>query len=174
MLHGVVDSGLVVDLDAAHAGAWGSCVEEYEGDVSAAEDFDEGVVHLGGHDGNAVDLSLQHAGDAVLHAVGVVVGVGDEDLFAVDYGDVLEGFYELWKERVGDVGDDEAVEAGASGAEGAGVGVGIEVECFDGAADALSGARTDPGRAVHGAGDGGGGDVGAFCYSLDVHGFMAG
>ena len=172
VLHGIVDAGLVVDLDAAYAGGGGSGVEEDEGDVSAAEDFDEGFIHLGGHDGYAVDFALEHAGDAELHALGVVVGVGDEDFFAVDYGDVFEGFYQLGEEGVGDVGDDEAVEAGASGAEGAGVGVGVEVEGLDGAADALGGARTDLGRSVHGAGDGGSGDVGAFGYSFDVHGVV--
>ena len=170
VLDGVVYAGLVVDLDAAYAGAGDAGVEEYEGDVAAAEDFDEGVIHLGGHDGYAVDFALEHAGDAELHALGVVVGIGDEDFLAVDYGDVLEGFYELGEEGVGDVGDDEAVEAGASGAEGAGVGVGVEVEGLDGATDALGGARADLGRPVHGAGDGGGRDVGAFGDCFDVHG----
>ena len=173
VLHGVVYSGLVVDLDAAYAGAGNAGVEEDEGDVAVAEDFDEGVIHLGGHDGYAVDLTLEHAGDAELHALGVVVGVRDEDFFAVDYGDVFEGFYEFGEEGVGDVGDDEAVEAGASGSEGAGVGVGIEVEGLDGATDSLGGARADLGRSVHGAGDGGGGDVGAFGDCFDVHGVRA-
>ena len=174
VFHGVVDTGLVVDLDAAYARGGGSGVEEDEGDVAAAEDCDKGVVHLGGHDGYAVDFALEHAGDAELHALGVVVGVGDEDFFAVDYGDVLEGLYELGEEWVGDVGDDEAVEAGASGSEGAGVGVGIEVEGLDGATDPIGGARADLGRSVDGAGDGGGGDVGAFGDCLDIHSVRAG
>ena len=84
--------------------------------------------HLRGEDRDAVNLSLQHAADAGFHAYGIVVGVGDKDFLAVLDGDLFKTANEFGEKWVGDVGDNQAIEAAAAGAEGAGVVVGVELE----------------------------------------------
>jgi hypothetical protein len=48
-----------------------------------------GVI-FGGHDGHAIDLPLNHAADTNLHAVGVVVGVGDDHFITMMDGRELK------------------------------------------------------------------------------------
>ena len=92
MLHGSLHTSLVVH--AHHAGAergYGR-VHEDHGNVPAGQAAYQVILHLRGHDGDAVHLALQHARDAGFHALGIVVGVGDEHFLVVLHRDVFEGF----------------------------------------------------------------------------------
>ncbi len=169
VVDGGLDAGGVVDDDAADLIAGACGVEEDEGDALLVEVFEDPGVHFGGHDGDAVDFSLEHALCALLGADGVVPGVGDEDFLSVAHGDIFKAPDELREEGIGDVGDDEAVEVAASGAEGAGVCVGVVVEFFNGSADARGGDVADFVGAIDGTRDGGGRNLRDPCYLFNVH-----
>lgn len=144
---GVLGEGLLGDVDEDH------------GDVAGGEVAEDGVFDAEGHDGDAVDVALDEATEAVLD-LGVVVGGADEELVVALDGGLFEALDELGEEGVGDVGDEEADESAASGDEGAGLGVGEVVELADGVADACSHGRVDGRDVVDCAGDGGDGDAG--------------
>jgi len=169
VLHSGGDACRIVYADAADPRAGRARIQEDERDMAAAEHLDQAIIHLRRHDRDAIDLALQHAPDAGLHTRGIVVGVGDEHLLLVLNGDVLKGLDDLGKEGIGDIGDDEAVEAGATGAEGARIGVRVKTKRVDGTANALGSSWTDVRGSVNGAGDGGGGDPGFSSDSRNVH-----
>ena len=91
-----------------------------------------------------VHLALQHADDALLHTSRIVIGVGDEDLLPVVDGNRLEGADEFREERICNVGDDEAEELGAPGAESLSIAVRVKVEFADRLADDRGGLGMKP------------------------------
>ena len=165
LLHAVevIDHKGVGTKRASRGFPWGEDflrdVDEDHGDVAAGELFEDGIFDAEGHDGDAIDVALDHAAQAVLE-LGVVVGGTNEELVAVADGGGLEALDEFGEEGVGDVRDEEAEEARAAGDEGAGLGVGVVVEIAYGLADAGGHGGVDGGDVVDGAGGGGDGDVG--------------
>ena len=168
VLDAFVDAGAVVDGEDTIEGACGGGVDEDERDVFGGETIQEEVFDAEGHDGDAVDLALEHAAGAEFHGLGFVVGGADEDFVAAGDGDVFEILNEFGEEGVGNFRDDEAEQAAFSGDEGTGLGVGKVVEFGDGFPDAGGEDGVDGGNVVDGAGDGGDGDAGERSYAADV------
>src|ERR1700751_5790496 len=127
MLQSFLDALRVVDDDVGAVLGVFAGVHEDRGNVAAREIGDHGWISFGGHDGGAVHFALDHAANAFDHALGLVVGVGDDDFETFLYGLVFKIFDEFREEGIGDVGDDEAEDAGASGDESAGVSVGVKI-----------------------------------------------
>src|SRR6185437_9548194 len=73
------------------------------------------------------------------------------------------------EEGIGDVGDDEAEQAAAPGAESAGLRIGEIAELADSVPDALCHFWVHAGDAIDGARDGGDGDVGTIRDGTDIH-----
>ncbi len=166
---GGLDAGLIVDDEAGDFFCRAGRVEEDEWDALLVEVFEDPGVHFGGHDGDAVDFSLEHAAGAVLGADGIIAGVGDQDFLAVAHGDIFKAFDQFGEERVCNVGDDESVEAGAAGAERAGVCIRVVAELLDGAADAKGSFIAYFVRAIDGPGNGRSRDFCDARYFLDIH-----
>ena len=89
-------------------------IDEHERHLALGELIEQGFFEAEGHDGNAFDLALQHAPDAVRHPLGVVVGGADENFVAVLDGDVFKALNELGKEGVGDFGNQQTKELAAA------------------------------------------------------------
>ena len=124
------------DACARHAG-----IEKDERNIAGAELIEQVLVHFGSEDGDAIDLPLQHAPNADFHAAGVIVGVGGEHFLPVLHGDLFKASDQLREERIGDVGDDQAVETAAAGAERPGIVVRVKLERLDGVAHSFRGLR---------------------------------
>ena len=99
-----------------------------------------------GHDGDAVDFAFDHAANASRHALGIVIRVSDDDFLAALYRLIFETFHQFGEKRIGDIGDDEPQHAASSRNQRAGVGVGIEVQLFDGLAHTRRRRRALPSR----------------------------
>jgi hypothetical protein len=160
---------VVVHFEQTDAGTFGSDVDEDERDFTFGELIEQRLFDAEGHDGNTFDFALEHAANAVGHALGVVVGGADEDLVAVLDGDIFKALDEFGEEGVGDLGDDETEEAAAAGDEGAGLSVGEVVELVDDLPYAFGDFGIDGYDVIDGARDGGNGDVGSASNGADVH-----
>ena len=171
VLYALPDAVVIVHFEHADAGAFWADVDEDEWNISFGKLIEQRRFDAEGHDGYAVDLALNHAADALVHAVGVVVGRTDQDLVAVLNGDVFEALKEFGKEGVGDLGDDEAEYLAASGDESSSLGVGEVVEFADDVPHAFGQGWVHRGDAVDGAGDRCDGDVRRSCNRADVHAF---
>lgn len=145
-------------------------VDEDHGDVSVRKLVEDGIFDAEGHDRDAVDVALDHAPEAVLE-LGVVVGGADEEFVAVLDGGTLKALDELGEKRVGDVGDKEADETGATGDEGACLGVWEVVEIADGLVDASGKHRVHGGDLIDGARNSRDRDTGSFGDIADVEAF---
>jgi len=168
MLNAFVDAGAIVDGEDAVERARGGGVDEDEGDVVGGEAIEEEVFDAEGHDGDAVDLALEHAAGAEFHGLGLVIGRANENLVAARDGDLFELLDEFGEEGVGDFGDDEAEQPAFAGDEGAGLGVGKVVEIGNGFPDAGGEDGVDGGDVIDGAGDGGDGNAGERSYAANV------
>lgn len=157
----------VVDEEDVLGKAGVGDVNEDHGDVAMQKLVEDGVFNAKGHHGDAVDVALNHAAEAVLE-FGVVVGGADKKLIAAIDGGSLEALDELGEEGIGDVGDKESEEAAFAGDERAGLGVRKVVEVADGLMDAGGELRVDGRDVVDGAGHSGDRDAGAFCDVADV------
>ena len=160
MLDGLTDSLLVIDLEDADARAVGTDIDENERNLAFGQLVEKRLLDAEGHHGHALDFALDHSPDAVVHALGVVVGGAHEDFVAVLDGDIFKALNQFGKEGIGDFGDEQAEEAAAAGDEGAGLGVGDVVELANHLPDALCHFSVDGAYTVHGARDGGDGDIG--------------
>jgi hypothetical protein len=169
MLKRFLNALSVIDVDVCAMRGVFAGVHENGGNVSAGEFGKHSGIGLRGHNGGTVDFAFEHAANALGHAFRFVVGVGDDDFEALLHGLVFEMFYEFGKERISDIGNDEAEHTTAAGDQGASVGVGIEIEFFDGLLHACRGAGADLVRTVDGAGDSGGGDFRELGDLFDVH-----
>ena len=169
MLQGFLDALRVVDDDVGAVLGVFAGVHKDSGNVTSREIGDHGWISFGGHDGGAVHFALDHAANAFDHALGFVVGVGDDDFEAFLNCLVFKMFYKFGEEWIGDVGDDEAEHAGAAGDEGSRVRVGVEIQFLDGFLNALGGAGTDFVRTINGARDGSGGNLCKLGDFFDVH-----
>jgi hypothetical protein len=114
VLHRLADAVVVVDLEDADAGAVRADVDEDQRNFAFGELVEQGLFEAEGHDGDAFDFALQHAADAVRHALGIVVGGADQNLVAVFDGDVFKALNEFRKEGVGDFRDQQAEELAAA------------------------------------------------------------
>ncbi len=168
VLDGLVDAGAIVDDDGLVVGLLGADIDGDDGDIFLGEAIEEELFDAEGHDGDAVDLALEHASGADLHGACLVVGGADEDLVSACDGDLFELLDELGKEGVGDLGDDEAEELAFAGDEGACLGIGKVVELADGLPDACCEDGVDGWNVIDGAGDGGDGDFGVGGDPADV------
>jgi len=168
VLDAFVDAGAIVDGENAVEGSGGSGVDEDEGDIVGGEAVEEKVLDAEGHDGDTVDLALEHAPRAEFHGLALVVGRADEDFVTARDGDVFEFLDEFWEEGVSDFRDDETEQAAFAGDEGAGLGVGKVVEIGNSFPDAGGKDGVDGGNVVDGTGDGGDGDAGKRSYAADI------
>ena len=168
MIDGGVNAGGVIEQDGAGLGIVELELCEDDGHVAVDELIEDRLFFAEGHDGDALDLALQHSADAGGEDDGIAVGRADQNLVAVGDGDLFKALNEFGKEGVGDVFNDDAEEAAAAGDEGAGVGVGEVIQLLDGLPDALGEALADQRRAVDGSGDGGDGDLGQGRDGTDV------
>src|SRR5258708_30185887 len=123
MLEALQYAVMIVDLEQADARSIRPYVDEDQRYFAFGELIEEGLLDAEGHRGYAIDFALEHAADAVGHALGFVVGGADEDLVAIGDGDIFKPLDQLGEERIGDFRDDEAEELAAAGDEGAGLGV---------------------------------------------------
>ena len=171
VLHALTDAVMVVHLEQADAVAFGADVDEDERNVTLGELVEQWLFDSKGHDGDAIDLALQHAADTVRHAFGIVVGGADKYLVAVLDGDILEALDEFREEGIGDLGDDEAEDPTASRDEGSRLTIGEVVEFVDDVPDSLGDLRIDGSDPIDGSGDGGDGDIGETGDGADVQAF---
>jgi len=132
VLDAFVDSSTVIDRNNAIDWARGSGIDEDEGNVIGGEAVEEEVFDAESHNGDAVDLTLEHASGAELHGLGLVVGRADEDFVAARDGNLLELLDQFGEEGVGDFGNDEAEQPASAGDEGTGLGVRKVIELGNG------------------------------------------
>ncbi len=83
MLHALADAVVIVHFEHADAGAFGAHVDKDQRDFAFGELIEQRLFDAEGHDGDAFDLALEHAANAVSHPLGVVIGGADEDLVPV-------------------------------------------------------------------------------------------
>src|ERR1700674_733996 len=84
------------------------------------------------HDGNAIHLALNHSANASAHPLGVVIRVGDDNLVAAMYSGKLKTLYQLRKERVDDIRDNQTKHLAASGNQRSRLRIRIVAELADG------------------------------------------
>src|SRR6516225_6487206 len=138
VLNAFVNSLPIVDDESAHEGARRSGIYEDHRDIARAEFLQQRLLDAKGHDSDSLDVPLEHAADAGVHALEVVVGGADENFVAVGHGNFFEAFDQLGEEWVGDLGNEQAEKTSAPRDEGAGLCVGKVVQFADGFPDALS------------------------------------
>ena len=140
MLHGFVNALGVIDANVGAVQAGFAGVHEHGGDVAAGQFGHQRRVGFRSHDGHAIDFAFHHAPDASRHPLGIVIRVPDDDFLAALHRLIFKTLHQFRKKRVGDVGDDQSQHPASSRNQGASVGVGIEVQLFDGLAHARRGA----------------------------------
>lgn len=166
----LLDAGAVIDADVGDVGAGGADVVKDAGDFGGGEFVDEAGVHFRDDEGEAGDAAADHEADGADEAVGVVVGVGDDDFEAAAAGLGFEGAEDVEEEGVLHVGGDEADGMAFASGESAGMEIGGVVEIGDGFENAGAGGAADDVEIVEDARDGGGGDAGAFGHFFKIHG----
>jgi hypothetical protein len=154
----VGEPGPVVDGEVADPRAGAAGVEEHDRDVPPRQLVDQLGVHLRRHERHATDAPLDEPADIARHAVGVVVGVGEDHLVAVLVGGGLDPLHQLREERVRDVGHDQADQVAPARRQGACVGVGVVLAAADDAEDLVADLAGDAAGFVQDAGDGRRGD----------------
>src|SRR5882724_4170880 len=105
MFHRHGHAGLIVNPQIADPRANLTCIHKDEWNLAATERLNKIVVHLGGHNSNAVHLALQHAAYTMLHARGVIVRIADQNFLTMLYRNILKGLYQLRKKRIGYIRD---------------------------------------------------------------------
>src|SRR5260370_32120885 len=114
MLHALQYDVMIVDLEQADARSIRTYVDEDQRYFAFGELVEQRLLDPEGHHGYAIDSALEHAANAVRHALGFVVGGADEDLVAIGDGNIFKALDQLGEEGVGDFGDDEAEELAAA------------------------------------------------------------
>src|ERR1039458_8694202 len=90
MLYGLTDSFGIVDLEDANVWQAGAGVDKNEGKLALNQLLDQILFNAEGHDGDAVDVALEHAADERLGAFRLIAGGTDEDFVPLGDGEVFE------------------------------------------------------------------------------------
>ena len=70
--------------------------------------LDQTRFHLRGHNRNTLHFAVEEAVDTQLRAFRAVLGIGDDYFIMALDGNSFEGFDQVWKEGIRNVGDDES------------------------------------------------------------------
>src|ERR1700722_6454477 len=129
--NGLIHPGGVIEENGAGFGIVELEFSQDDGHAAVRELIEDRLFFSEGHNGYAVNLTLQHAARACCQHSGVAVCGTDENLVSASNGDFFEALDQLRKEGIGNVLDDDAQKAAASGDKGARVRVGQIVELLD-------------------------------------------
>ena len=160
---------VVVDEDVVKLGSRAILVHEDERDLLPVGKVKHLAVRLRRKNSDAIDVAVDHALDALLKAIGLVIRVREDDIDVALPGASLKVVNKLRKERVVDVGDDEPEELGATRAEITSASVGNVVQLGDDLPHMLGGRRANLGRGIQHARHSSAGNIGATGYFLNVH-----
>src|SRR3977135_3034619 len=105
----------IINSNVADPWSRGPHVHKDQRNISILQILEQQIFHAESHDGNAVHAPLDHATDGGLHASRVVHGGGEKYFVVVLNRDGLENLHDLREKRVGDIGNDQAEDATASG-----------------------------------------------------------
>ena len=158
MLNCLSNSAYIVDADVGNAGYVRPYIYEYERDLTIAEVFDQRFFHAKGQDGHAVHPAFDHPAHRGFHAFGIVHGGGQQDLVVIFNGQIFEGLNYFRKERIRNLRDNEAEDAGAAQYQRARLSVGVIAQFVDDAPHSFGELRIDRGNTVNGSGDRGRGN----------------
>src|SRR5450755_3763582 len=131
MLHRLPDAVQVVDADITDPRTRWTDIDKHQRHFAQLQILQQDFFHAEGHDRHALDAPLDHAPHRTLHALGIITSGGQQNLVAILDRNALEDLNNFRKERVGDVRDNEAKDAAASGNRGPSLGIGIISEFFD-------------------------------------------
>jgi len=174
MTNGLMNAGGVIEENRAGFGIVDFKLCEHDRHAAVRELIEHWLFLAEGHDGNAIDLALEHAASACGQYGGIAIGGANENLIAVRDGDLFEALDQFGEEWIGNVLDDDAENAAAARDERPSMGVRKIVELLDCLPDTLAETFADQRRAVHGSGDRGDGDLGYGCDSTNVGEFAGG
>src|SRR5947209_907200 len=107
VLESFSNAASIVDHDVAHAVGGGASIEHDERYSGATDFFDKIRAHLGGHDGKSIYLALKQAVHTLSCPFGIVFGVAEDHLVLFVDCDCFEGFHQIGKKWIRNVGDDE-------------------------------------------------------------------
>jgi len=74
MLHALADSVMIVHAEQADARPLGPHIHKHQGNVAFSELVQQRLLDAEGHHGHAFGLAFDHAANAALHPLGIVVG----------------------------------------------------------------------------------------------------
>ena len=143
----------VVEADAASGGSFGVAGEVHQGDSGGKDGFDFFGSGGDGGDEDAVHLFAGELEEGVFFAFEFPVGVAEEYAVSGVHHGVFNAEDEAGKERVGDVGDDEADGFGGAVHEALGDGVGAVSHFTGDGGDTLTGSGAYAVFAVEGPGN---------------------
>src|ERR1700682_923498 len=125
MLHRLPYAVKIVDPDVAHPWSRGSYVHKYQRHIAHLEVFEKEIFHSERHHRDPVHPPLDHAANRSLHAFRIINRGGQQDVVVMLNRNRLEYLDNLGKERIDDLGDDQAENPAAPGHQRSGLSVGI-------------------------------------------------
>src|SRR5260370_30202621 len=90
VLHPLPDAMAIVDLEQAEPGAVRADIHGHDGNVAFGQLIEQGFFNAERHNSDALGVALEHATDAVRHAVGIIIGGTDQNLVSTFYRDFFK------------------------------------------------------------------------------------
>ena len=132
MFHHSTDPHRVIDKDVADPFRHHAGIQKDDWNLTAVQPVDQVRIHLRSHDGHAIHFAFQHPLHAEFGALGTVARVRDNHVLPVRNCNVFKALYQVREKWIGDVGDDQAKKPASSGAESAGICIGVVIQVGDG------------------------------------------
>src|SRR5208282_547950 len=114
MLHRFSDSPGIIDLDITDQRFYLAHIQKHNGQTAKRKLIQKMAVDFRRHDGNAIDLALDHSAHTPTHTLGVVIRIGNNHFVATMDSGKLKTLHQLREKRVDDVRDDQAEHLAAS------------------------------------------------------------
>jgi len=107
VLHALPDSVMVVHPQQADSRPVRPHIHKHQRHMTVRQLVQQRLFNAEGHHCHAFGLALNHAANATLHPLWIIIGRADEDFISVLDGRVLESLNQFGEKRVGNLGDDE-------------------------------------------------------------------